>query len=145
MNTIVTSESKEVIIGPEHPVVMIGERINPTGRRKLANSLEAGDMSVVQNDAKAQVEAGALILDVNVGVSGADEKALMIEALAAVREVTDAPLCIDSASPGGSGRGPGSLQGQGPGQFGQRRGGQAEGSAASGGPIQDRGGGAHHG
>jgi 5-methyltetrahydrofolate--homocysteine methyltransferase len=99
MNTIVTSESKEVIIGPEHPVVMIGERINPTGRRKLANALEAGDMSVVQNDAKAQVEAGALILDVNVGVSGADEKALMIEALAAVREVTDAPLCIDSANP----------------------------------------------
>jgi len=99
MNTIVTSETKEVVIGPEHPVVMIGERINPTGRSKLAASLEAGDMSVVKNDALAQVAAGAGILDVNVGVSGADEKTLMIEALKAVREVTDVPLCIDSANP----------------------------------------------
>jgi 5-methyltetrahydrofolate--homocysteine methyltransferase len=99
MDTIVTSQSKEVVIGPAHPVVMIGERINPTGRSKLAAALEAGDMSVVKKDAQAQVEAGAGILDVNVGVSGADEKALMIEALAAVREVTDVPLCIDSANP----------------------------------------------
>jgi 5-methyltetrahydrofolate--homocysteine methyltransferase len=99
MDTIVTSPTKEVVIGPKHPVVIIGERINPTGRRKLAAALEAGDLSVIKNDALAQVAAGAQILDVNVGVSGSDEKALMVEALQAVRQVTDAPLCIDSANP----------------------------------------------
>jgi 5-methyltetrahydrofolate--homocysteine methyltransferase len=99
METKVSSKTQEVIISPDQPVVIIGERINPTGRKKLAASLEAGDMSLVQADARRQVEAGAQVLDVNVGVSGADEKALMLEALDAVREVTDAPLCIDSASP----------------------------------------------
>lgn len=99
MQTIISSETKEVVISRENPVVMIGERINPTGRKKLANALEKGDMSVVQNDAKRQVAAGAQVLDVNVGVSGADEPALMLEALQAVREVTDVPLCIDSADP----------------------------------------------
>ncbi|MCB2228509.1 MAG: dihydropteroate synthase, partial [Desulfarculaceae bacterium] len=99
MQTIIRSASREVIIGHDQPVVMIGERINPTGRKKLAAALEKGDMSLVQAEALAQVEAGAQVLDVNVGVSGADEKDLMLQALAALKEVTDVPLCIDSAKP----------------------------------------------
>lgn len=99
MQTRIWSDSKEVIIGHDRPLVIIGERINPTGRRKLAAALELGDMQYVQRDAERQVAAGAQVLDVNVGVSGADEKALMVDALAAVRQVTDVPLCIDSANP----------------------------------------------
>ncbi|MCB2192383.1 MAG: dihydropteroate synthase [Deltaproteobacteria bacterium] len=99
MQTVISSPSREVIIGHDQPVVMIGERINPTGRKKLAAALEAGDMSLVQNEAKKQVEAGAQVLDVNVGVSGADEKDLMLQALQAISEVVDVPLCIDSAKP----------------------------------------------
>lgn len=99
MQTIIRSASREVIIGHDQPVVMIGERINPTGRKKLAAALEKGDMSLVQSEALAQVQAGAQVLDVNVGVSGADEKDLMLQALAALKEVTDVPLCIDSAKP----------------------------------------------
>lgn len=99
MHTRVSSEHQEVIIGPDQPVVIIGERINPTGRKKLAEALERGDMAFVQEDAIRQVRAGAQILDVNVGISGADESALMIEALKAVREVVQVPLCIDSADP----------------------------------------------
>ncbi|MCB2193963.1 MAG: dihydropteroate synthase [Deltaproteobacteria bacterium] len=99
MQTLIRSASREVIIGHDQPVVMIGERINPTGRKKLAEALEAGDMSLVQSEAKKQVEAGAQVLDVNVGVSGADEKDLMLQALQAITEVVDVPLCIDSAKP----------------------------------------------
>lgn len=99
MQTVISSPSREVIIGHDQPVVMIGERINPTGRKKLAAALEKGDMSLVQNEAKKQVEAGAQVLDVNVGVSGADEKDLMLQALQAITEVVDVPLCIDSAKP----------------------------------------------
>jgi len=99
MQTIIRSSSREVIIGADQPVVIIGERINPTGRRKLAQSLEKGEMGLVQAEARAQEAAGASILDVNVGVSGTDEKALMKEALAALAEVTELPLCIDSAKP----------------------------------------------
>jgi 5-methyltetrahydrofolate--homocysteine methyltransferase len=99
MHTRVSSEHQEVIIGPDRPVVIIGERINPTGRKKLAEALERGDMAFVQEDAIRQVRAGAQILDVNIGISGANESALMIEALQAVREVVQVPLCIDSADP----------------------------------------------
>jgi 5-methyltetrahydrofolate--homocysteine methyltransferase len=99
MQTKISSENKEVIIGHDQPVVVIGERINPTGRSKLAEALERGEMGYIQEDAKKQVNAGAQVLDVNVGISGADEKALMVDALDAVREVTDVPLCIDSANP----------------------------------------------
>lgn len=99
MQTRISSKSKEVIIGPDQPVVIIGERINPTGRRKLAASLETSDMQLIQAEALAQVAAGAQVLDVNVGTAGTDEKALMLEALAALAEVTDVPLCIDSAKP----------------------------------------------
>lgn len=99
MQTKISSDKKEVIIGHDQPVVAIGERINPTGRSKLANALEQGDLKYVQNEALKQVEAGAQVLGINVGVSGADEAKLMVETLHAVREVTDAPLCLDSASP----------------------------------------------
>jgi 5-methyltetrahydrofolate--homocysteine methyltransferase len=99
MQTRISSEKKEVVIGHDLPIVMIGERINPTGRKKLSEALERGDMGYLQQDATKQVEAGAQVLDVNVGVPGADEKALMIDALQAVAEVTDVPLCIDSANP----------------------------------------------
>ena len=99
MQTCVSSETQEVIIGHDQPVVIIGERINPTGRKKLAEVLERGDMEYVQQEAQKQVQAGAHILDVNVGISGADESAIMIEAIQAIREVVEVPLCIDSANP----------------------------------------------
>lgn len=99
METRVSSESQEVIIGPDQPVAIIGERINPTGRKKLAELLERRDMGYVQKEALKQVEAGAHILDVNVGISDADESAIMVEAIQAIREVVEAPLCIDSANP----------------------------------------------
>lgn len=99
MQTRVSSESQEVIIGPDQPVAIIGERINPTGRKKLAEMLERRDMGYVQQEALKQVQAGASILDVNVGISDADESAIMVEAIQAIREVVETPLCIDSANP----------------------------------------------
>lgn len=97
METKISSQTREIIIGHDHPIVMIGERINPTGRKKLAASLEDGDMGLVKEEALKQVNAGAQVLDVNVGISGADESALMVQAINAISEVTDMPLCIDSA------------------------------------------------
>ncbi len=97
LTTVVSSKAKEVLINHDRPCVIIGERINPTGRKKLAAALQAGDFDIVRRDAVAQVEAGAEILDVNVGVPGADETALLVQAMNAVREVTDVPLCIDTA------------------------------------------------
>lgn len=99
MQTRVSSETQEVIIGHDQPVVVIGERINPTGRKKLAEALERRDMGYVKQEALKQVQAGAQILDVNVGISGADESAIIIEAIQAIREVVEVPLCIDSANP----------------------------------------------
>lgn len=99
LETTVTSASQAVTIGRNGPVRIIGERINPTGRKQLMAALQEGDLDVVRKDAKAQIEAGATILDVNAGVPGADEPALMRKMIAAVREVTDAPLCIDSPDP----------------------------------------------
>lgn len=99
MHTRITSETQEVIIGPDRPLVIIGERINPTGHKKLAEALERRDMSYVQEEALRQIRAGANILDVNVGISGVDEAAVMVEAIQAIREVVDVPLCIDSANP----------------------------------------------
>jgi len=99
MQTKISSDKKEVIIGHDQPVVIIGERINPTGRSKLAKALEQGDFTYVQNEALKQVDAGGQVLGINVGVSGTDEKALMVDVLHAVREVTDTPVCLDSAKP----------------------------------------------
>ena len=97
MQTVVRSRSKEVVISSERPFVIIGERINPTGRKILAAEMKAGVMDRVRADAIAQVEAGAQMLDVNAGVPGIDEPALLVAAIKAVSEVTDVPLCIDSS------------------------------------------------
>jgi 5-methyltetrahydrofolate--homocysteine methyltransferase len=99
LETILKSKKGTVIIGPDRPLVIIGERINPTGRKKLAKALEDGNLKLVQEEATKQVREGAHVLDVNVGVSGIDEPTLLKEAILAVREVTDVPLCIDSALP----------------------------------------------
>ncbi|MEA3407703.1 MAG: dihydropteroate synthase [Chloroflexota bacterium] len=99
VETTVSSAKETVIISRKGPVVMIGERINPTGRERLMDALERDDMSIVQKDAIAQVQAGAAILDVNAGVPGADEPRLLVHIIEAVREVTDAPLCFDSNNP----------------------------------------------
>lgn len=99
METRLTINQREVIISPERPFAIIGERINPTRRKKLAESMARGDFSVVQEDARKQVEAGAQILDVNAGIPGGDEPALLSGAVKAVLEVVQVPLCIDTASP----------------------------------------------
>ncbi|HEX6130511.1 MAG TPA: dihydropteroate synthase [Actinomycetota bacterium] len=89
----------EVAIGDEHPFVVIGERINPTGRARLTEEIVAGDMTTVQADAVAQVAAGARVLDLNAGVPGFDEPAMLSAVVKAVHEVVDVPLCIDSSTP----------------------------------------------
>jgi 5-methyltetrahydrofolate--homocysteine methyltransferase len=97
METILTSPTKTVVIGPDRPFVIIGERINPTGRKKLAAEMAAGDFSRVRSDALAQIEAGAHVLDVNAGIPLADEPGILAEAIRIVQEITDAPICIDSS------------------------------------------------
>ncbi|MEJ2023851.1 MAG: dihydropteroate synthase, partial [Deltaproteobacteria bacterium] len=99
VETIVKSASKEVVIGGTYPLIIIGERLNPTGRKKLAQALEDGKFEMVQSEALKQVAEGAQILDVNVGVSGIDEPKVLVEAIKAIGEVTDVPLCLDSALP----------------------------------------------
>jgi 5-methyltetrahydrofolate--homocysteine methyltransferase len=98
METRVSSSSKEVIIGDGLPTVLIGERINPTGKKKLAEALKAGDLEIVRKEALAQTQAGADIIDVNVGVFGVDEVALLPKAVQAVMETVDTPLCLDSSN-----------------------------------------------
>ena len=98
MDTIVKSEKKEVKISFDAPFVIIGEKINPTGRKKLAAALKEGDYEYVKTLALKQVEAGADILDVNVGVPGMDEVAVLPEVAKIVAETVDTPLCLDSAN-----------------------------------------------
>lgn len=98
LTTVVRSESEEVQISRDLPTVMIGERINPTGRKVLQEQLRQGDFSMIRGDALAQVAAGATILDVNAGVPKADESVLLVEMIQQVREVTQVPLCIDTAN-----------------------------------------------
>ena len=95
--TVISSATKEVVIGLNRPFVMIGERINPTGRKLLAEEMKNGDFSRVEADAIAQVEAGAHMLDVNAGIPLADEPALLSQAIKLVQSVTDVPLSIDSS------------------------------------------------
>ncbi len=95
--TIVSSASKEVVIGFERRFVMIGERINPTGRKSLAAEMAAGDYSRVVAEALAQVEAGAQMLDVNAGIPLADEPRILAECVKLVQETVDVPLSIDSS------------------------------------------------
>src|SRR5579859_3168028 len=97
MQTILESSTKTVTIGAGLPFVMIGERINPSGRKRLGAEMAAGDFSRVRRDAAAQVEAGAHMLDVNAGVPIADEPALLVNAIQTIGKVTDVPLCLDSS------------------------------------------------
>ncbi len=99
METRVSLKDRQVVISPDGPFTIIGERINPTRRKKLAETMAQGDFSVVQEDARKQVEAGAHILDVNAGIPGADEPALLRGAVQAILEVSQTPLCIDTANP----------------------------------------------
>lgn len=97
LTTVVSSATKTVEINRNKPTVIIGERINPTGRKAVLAALREGNFDIVRQDAIRQVAAGAHILDVNAGVPGADEPALMKKLMNTVMEVTDVPLCIDSA------------------------------------------------
>ena len=96
-DTVVSSATKEVVIGFDRPFVIIGERINPTGRKILAAEMAAGDFTRVEADARAQVEAGAHMLDVNAGIPLADEPAILARAIQLVQSITDVPLSIDSS------------------------------------------------
>ena len=97
METVLIGRGKKVVVGDGRPTVVIGERINPTGKKKLAAALVAGDLEVVRREALAQVEAGADVLDVNVGAAGVDEPALLPQAVRMVMETVDVPICIDTA------------------------------------------------
>ncbi|MEO8477330.1 MAG: dihydropteroate synthase [Actinomycetota bacterium] len=97
--TVLSGPGGEVRIGDEHPFRIIGERINPTGRKQLTEELKVMDMTTVKRDALAQVEAGAAVLDLNAGIPGFDEPAMLSAMVCAVHEVVDVPLCIDSSTP----------------------------------------------
>ena len=104
--TIVESKTRTAVIGFDEPFCVIGERINPTGRKKLAAELEAGDFSTVESDALAQVAAGATVLDINAGVvynsnpnPNETEPPLMTRMIELVQGLVDVPLCIDSSVP----------------------------------------------
>lgn len=96
-DTVVSSQTREVVLGLERPFVMIGERINPTGRKILAAEMAAGNFSRVEADALAQIAAGAHMLDVNAGIPLADEPAILAKAVQLVQSITDVPLSIDSS------------------------------------------------
>ena len=96
-DTVLSSPTREVVIGFERPFVVIGERINPTGRKVLAAEMASGDYSRVKSDAMAQVAAGAHMLDVNAGIPLVDEPAILAEAVQLVQSITDVPLSIDSS------------------------------------------------
>jgi 5-methyltetrahydrofolate--homocysteine methyltransferase len=95
--TVIGSATREHIIGFEKPFTMIGERINPTGRKLLAEEMKNGDFSRVEADAIAQIEAGAHMLDINAGIPLADEPALLAQAIELVQGLSDIPICIDSS------------------------------------------------
>jgi 5-methyltetrahydrofolate--homocysteine methyltransferase len=97
MHSILRSASKEVVIGHDVPFVIIGERINPTGRKKFQEQLRAGDLSQIEIDVQQQVDGGADVLDVNMGVPLTDEPDLLSKAIKLVQSKTDLPICIDSS------------------------------------------------
>jgi len=99
METRVSSETKEVIISYDRPTVIIGERINPTGRKKFTEALQTGDLSTIEKDAREQVEAGAAILDCNISAQGVDDVKILPEAVKVIMNTVDVPICIDSANP----------------------------------------------
>jgi 5-methyltetrahydrofolate--homocysteine methyltransferase len=100
LTTTVSSKNQTVTIGRDLPTTIIGERINPTGRKDLQQALEAGNFDIVRQDAIAQAAAGATILDVNAGIAGGNEPVLLKEAVVTVMGVSELPLCIDTADPG---------------------------------------------
>ncbi|MGH2889029.1 MAG: dihydropteroate synthase, partial [Solirubrobacteraceae bacterium] len=97
MDTVLRSRSGSVTIGAEQPFCIIGERINPTGRKRFAEELREGDLSTVTVDALAQEQAGANMLDVNAGIPLVDEPQLLKAMLQKVQETVDLPICIDSS------------------------------------------------
>jgi len=97
MDTVLRSRSGTVTIGATQPFCIIGERINPTGRKKLAEELRGGDLSTVEADTHAQVEAGADMLDINAGIPLVDEAELLAKMLQTVQAAADIPICIDSS------------------------------------------------
>ncbi|GAA1477501.1 methyltetrahydrofolate cobalamin methyltransferase [Nocardioides aestuarii] len=97
LHTVLRSATKEVVLGHDQRFCLIGERINPTGRRIFQEALRAGDFSAIEKDVKAQVEGGADVLDVNMGVPLTDEPDLLAKAIRMVQELTDLPICIDSS------------------------------------------------
>lgn len=99
MQTVVTGKNTEVKFGQGLPTVIIAERINPTGRKSLAEELKLGKFDIVQSDARKQSEAGAHIIDVNVGAVGVNEVEMLPAAIKKVMSVCDRPICIDSANP----------------------------------------------
>ncbi len=99
LTTVLKSKTKTVEIKRGNPTVIIGERINPTGRKLVLAALQKGDFDIVRKDATTQVAAGATVLDVNAGVPSADEPVLLKQVMEIVMETTDVPLCIDTADP----------------------------------------------
>ena len=97
MHSTLRSATKEVVIGHDVPFVIIGERINPTGRKKFQEQLRAGDLSQIEIDVQQQVDGGADVLDVNMGVPLTDEPELLSKAIKLVQSKTDLPICIDSS------------------------------------------------
>ena len=97
MHTVLRSPSKTVTIGHDQPFCIIGERINPTGRKKFQEQLRAGDLSQIEDDVAAQVAGGANVLDVNMGVPLTDEADLLSRAIKLIQSITDLPICIDSS------------------------------------------------
>ncbi len=98
METVLTSKGKEIVIAQGRPTVLIGERINPTGREKIKAALQKADFESIRQEALTQVQAGADVLDVNVGVPGLNEETLLPEVVQCLMGTIDVPLCIDSAN-----------------------------------------------
>lgn len=99
METRISGAEKQVVIGDKRPTVLIGERINPTGKKKMSAALKAGDLEIIGNEARAQAEAGADIIDVNINAIGVDEVTMLPRAVQAVMATVDIPLCLDSPNP----------------------------------------------
>ena len=99
MKTILRSATDSLEIDFEAPMIVIGEKINPTGRKKMAAALQAGDFEYIRELAVSQVEAGADVLDINVGVPGLDDVKLMVQLVNLIKSWVDVPLCLDSPNP----------------------------------------------
>ena len=99
MHTVLKGKTKEIIIGIDRPFIMIGEKINPTGRKKLAAALSEGNLDYVRQLAENQIAWGAEVLDINVGVPGIDEVATVRKVIELITSVADVPVCLDSANP----------------------------------------------